>query len=109
MQDAQAGKCVVSVNREGFVSGDEQCLKVGLGSAGSECAVGSCGRPLEFFAEPVQELLLDERGGGRLVPRFDGSVHGAGDGVSGYGCGRDRAVQVGNVVGMVGLVGVVEP
>src|SRR5690606_8658994 len=66
------------------------------------------GPEADAAGRPVDELALDQRAAGRLVPGVQGGVDGGQHGLAEHGRDDDRAVEVGEVAGVVEVDGVPE-
>ena len=91
----------------GLLAGQQQRLQVGLRAAAGEDAVGGRAEA-DAVGGPVDQPALDQGAAGALVPGVQGGVDGGEHGLAEHGRDDDRAVEVGEVAGVVEVDGVAE-
>ncbi|MGX1252617.1 hypothetical protein RKD48_005128 [Streptomyces ambofaciens] len=102
-EDAQVGE------RFGLrlLAGQQERLEVGLGAARGEHPVGRRAEA-DPGGRPVDQFPFDERAARRLVPGVQGGVDGGQYGLAEHRRYDDRAVEVGEVAGVVEVDGVAQ-
>lgn len=109
-QDVVLGKRdgrVLGGEYAGLFAGEQQGLEVGLAAATGEDPVGVLAEA-DALRRPVDEAALDEGAAGALVPGVEGGVDGGEDRFAEQRRDHDRAVEVGEVAGVVEVDGVAQ-
>ena len=96
----QPGRGLPAVAPQGLAASQDEALEVGLGAATREDAV-RLRAEADPLGGPADEALLDEGPAGALVPGVDGGVHRREEALGEDRGQGDRAVEVGDVGGVV--------